>query len=392
MPSWLERLFEDIRNLWQKLPTSQKWLVGGVSAALLLLLVGVSMTTFVIPSSDYFMGDLSASQMSEATKFLDENNVTYDIGEDSSSIYVYGDADKLKYEYAAAKATKTLGGNRVLLGPNWSQTKEQFDELRLRALEEELAQTIEKGGNIEWARVHLTRRQRALFPSGDTKATASVSIKSKSGGDISRNEVEGIQWLVANSLPGLEPVNVKVIGDRNQPLEGFAETSESEQVANEQRKAEKALEEKKNAMIARILDPVVGGPQNYTSSVILELDYDKLEIEETFVDTESPLAVKVRTEESSEETNQTGGVPGTESNNPADRLGQNVGTGTESQSSEELSEKEYRPRLERKQSRVVAPGAILSQHVSVVINEREVYEDGEVKYEARTPEQLAKLE
>ena len=391
MPSWLERLFEDIRNLWEKLPNSQKWLVGGVSAALLLALIGVSAGMFLIPSRDLFMGDLSQSQMAEATRFLEESNVSYEIGENGSTIYVYEDAKRLQFDYAAANGTKTLGGNRVLLGPNWSQTKEQFDEIRLRALEEELAATIERGENIEWARVHLTPRQRALFPSGDTKATASVSIKSKSR-EVSRNEVEGIQWLVANSLPGLEPVNVKVVGDRNQPLEGFVETSESEQVANEQRKAERALEQIKNEKIGRILKPLVGGPENYTSSVIMELDYDKLQIEETVLDTEGPLAVTVRTEESSEETTQTGGVPGTPPNNPADRLGQNVDVGTQSQSTEETSEKEYRPRLERKQSRVVAPGAVVSQHVSIVVNEKEVLEDGEVAFVPRTEEELRKLE
>ncbi|MCA9448546.1 MAG: hypothetical protein KC931_15595, partial [Candidatus Omnitrophica bacterium] len=177
----------------------------------------------------------------------------------------------------------------------------------------------------------------------------------------------------------------------NQLLEGFFETSESEQVASEQRKAEKALEEKKNARIAAILNPIVGGPQNYTSSVILELDYDKLEIEETFVDTESPLAVKVRTEESSEDTTQTGGVPGTPENNPADGLGRNVGTGSESQSTEELSEKEYRPRMERKENRIVAPGAIVSQHVSIAINEHGTLKDGEMVFEPRSQEELAKL-
>ena len=391
MPSWLERLSEDIRNLWEKLPTSQRWFVASVAGALILALMAVSATMFIVPSGELFMGDLSRPQMADATNFLEENNITYDIGEDDSSIYVYDDAKKLQFEYAAARGTKTLGGNRVLMGPHWSQTKEQFDEISLRALEEELAATIERGGNIEWARVHLTRRGRALFPSNETKATASVSVKSKSG-EVSRNEVEGIQWLVANALPGLDPVNVKVIGDGNRPLEGFMETSESEQVANEQRKAELMLEKKKNAAIAEILNPILGGSENYTSSVILELDYDKLEIEETILDTEEPLAIRIQTQESSEETTQTGGVPGTPENNPADRLGRNVGTGSESNSSEEMSEREYRPRLERKQSRVVAPGAIVSQHVSVAINQRETLQDGEVAYEARTPEELAMLE
>ncbi len=391
MPSWLERLYEDIGNLWQKLPSAQKWLMGGIAGALILTLVGLSLTMFVIPSSNFFMGDLSQSQMGEVTSYLDEKNVTYDIGDDGSSIYVYQDEKKLQFDYAAAKGTKTLGGNSILLGPNWSQTKEQFDETRLRALQEELETTIEKGGGIQWARVHLTRRERALFPSGDSKAAASVSIKTQSG-TLSRNEVEAIQWLVANALPGLEPVNVKVVANGTQLLQGFVEASESEQVASEQRKAEKELEEKKNARIAAILGPIVGGAHNYTSSVMLELDYDKLEIEETIVDTESPLAIRVKTEESSEETTQTGGVPGTPENNPADRLGRNSGSGSDSKSSEESTEKDFRPRMERKEIRKVAPGAILSQHVSIAIDQRQVFEDGEIVHQPRTEVELGVIE
>ena len=392
MPSWLERLSEDIRNLWGKLPSSQKWLVGGIAGALLLTLVGLSMTMFVLPSSNFFMGDLTPSQMGDVKKFLEEKNVTYDIGDDGSSIYVYQDAKKLQFDYAAARGSKTLGGNSILLGPNWSQTKEQFDETRLRALQEELETTIERADNIKWARVHLTRRERALFPSGDTKAAASVSIQTKAG-KPTRKEVEAIQWLVANALPGLEPVNVKVVANGKGVVEGYVPTSEEEQVATEQRKAEVELEKKKNARISAILDPIVGGPENYTSSVMVELDYDKLEIEETLIDTESPLAIHVKNEESSEKTSQTKGVPGTPENNPADRLGRNSGgSGTESNSTEESSEKDFRPRLERKQIRKVAPGAIRAQHVAVAIDQREVFENGEIVHKPRSPEELKIIE
>lgn len=391
MPSWLERLFEDIRNLWQKLPSSQQWLVGGLAGALVLSLIAISLTMFLLPSGQFFMGELSTSQMGDVAGFLDERNVRYDVGEDGKSLYVFQDPKKLQFEYASARGTKTLGGNSILLGPNWSQTKEQFDETRLRALQEELETTIEKADNIAWARVHLTKRERGLFPSGDTRAAASVSIKTHSG-TPSRNEVEAIQWLVANSLPGLEPANVKVVGNGNRVLEGYTETTESEQVANEQRKAERELEVKKNERIAAILDPIVGGPQNYTSSVILNLDYDKLQIEETVLDTEAPLAVRIKTEESSEETSQAGGVPGTPENNPADRLGRNVEGGSTSQTTEERNERDFRPRLEKKINRVVAPGAILSQHVSIAINQREILDGGTVTYQPRTPEELATLE
>jgi flagellar biosynthesis/type III secretory pathway M-ring protein FliF/YscJ len=287
-----------------------------------------------------------------------------------------------------------LGGYNVLREYNWSQTSQQFNETRLRALQEELELTIERGSDlIDWARVQLTEKKDGLFPSDDTKATAAVKVGTH-GREIPTESVEGIQWTVANALPGLKPVDVIVTDENSRRMSGFSERTETERVSSEQRKIEQSLSDKRVRDCARILNPLVGGSANYTIVAEVKVNYDKKSVKEKFVEGENPFERRRRTEEISDKSTEQGGIPGTPSNNPDDtNIQGGSSSGTNSTMTQETSEIDNEPRITRETTTEIAPGEIKGQWISIFVNQvPTVDESGNQAYTPRTKEEMTYLE
>ena len=392
MPEWFERLFADISGVWEKASSAQRWVIGGVVATLTAGLIGITMALYVFPSGELLATGLGPSELARYVKFLDENGTRYDIRDNGTSIYVYESAPKIKGQFAFSGDTKPLGGYGHLLGPNWGKTRDQFQETSLRAHAEELEMSIVQGSDrIEFAEVFLTRGEEGLFKTTGTKPTASVKIGT-GGMGVERRHVQGIQWLVANAMPGLLPEDVKVMDESNEVLDGYEKKSETELVTSERRSAELALEEKLEKKLGTILNPLVGGVTNRSIAVVVKLDWDKKHIREKIIDTNEPLEAWVKTEEIEEKNQPVGGIPGTPSNNAGDTLTAAPAGGQVSSLMQTSSEISSEPRRTREETTEVAPGAILSQQVTVTINEKQVADGGTITYEARTPEQLEAIE
>jgi flagellar M-ring protein FliF len=367
MPEWLNRLKDDLTRLWRNMSMAQRWMFGGVSAALIIALIGIVVVIFLIPQEELLYAGLSESQVSRVTRFLEEQKAEYRI--DNSNVYVSGNREKLRADFSYANRNqKTLGGYKVLLGPNWSQTSEQFNETRLRALQEELEITIEQGSEqVEWARVQLTPSNKALFNRDKTKPAASVKVGTQGMG-MQSDQVEGIQWLVASSLEGMEPGDVRVVDENNRMLRGNVPSGDRERLSMEQREREVQKQNEIMTAAAAILDPPLGGSSNYTVAAVVELNYDKKEIKETFIDGQEPFLKRKETEETSDEDVSPANVPGTPTNNPDDTLGQGAQSTSTTTSTSEKSEIENEPRTRRETKTEVAPGDVTRQSVSILIN------------------------
>jgi flagellar biosynthesis/type III secretory pathway M-ring protein FliF/YscJ len=388
MPDWFRRLQADISQLWSQLSTGQKWLVGGVSTALIAGLLGVSAAIYFVPGGELLAGDLNQQEVGEVTRFLEAQGARYRVS--NNAVYVYGDSQKLRGEFALGSSQKTLGGWNILKSYNWSQTAPQFNETRLRALEEELSTTLEKGSDIiQWARVQLTERKAGLFPTQDTKPTAAVKVGAR--GELRRESVQGIQWLVANSLPGLKPSDVVVTDGTMRVLEGYLERSESEQITSEQRKVEEQLREQRVKNCARILDPIVGNT-NYTLAAEVKVNYDKKAVKEKFTASDNPFEKRRKTDSSEEKNTEKAGAPGTPSNNPGDTIaqGQSSASGQSTASTQDTQEIDYEPGIVRETNTQIAPGDIEDQWVSIAVNYS--YDKATAAYKPREETFLSNLE
>ena len=177
-----------------------------------------------------------------------------------------------------------------------------------RALEGELTRTIREMEEVLGARVHLVIPERSLFTDEERRPSASVMVRLKPGGRLSRKQIEGVAYLVAGSVEGLTAERVNVLDFHGNLLSTHAEDGglDSQGVARLEMKTtvERWLEEKAQTMLDRVV-----GPGKSVVRVTAELDFEQLERDVEMFDGENPV---VRSEELTEESQ---GEEGGESRN-----------------------------------------------------------------------------
>src|SRR5690606_26388797 len=82
---------------------------------------------------------------------------------------------------------------------------------RTRALEGELARTIQTMDGVVAARVHLVLPEREAFSRTAARPTASVFIRANGAASVAREKALAIQRLVASAVPNLKPDDVTVL-------------------------------------------------------------------------------------------------------------------------------------------------------------------------------------
>jgi flagellar M-ring protein FliF len=159
-----------------------------------------------------------------------------------------------------------------------------------RALQGELARTIGALEGVRQARVHLVLPESALFRRDKQDARAAITLSMKGTATLKREQILGVQRLVAASVPGLDPDKVVVTDQRGVTLSG-ADSLGGETWASERRlEMKREIEEYLTRKVARLLDSAFG-PGQAIVSVDASLNFD--EIRRTVQDLQ-PSAVRRR--------------------------------------------------------------------------------------------------
>lgn len=128
-----------------------------------------------------------------------------------------------------------------------------------RALQGELARTINRFSEVQSSRVHIVMSEKSLFIEEEEPATASVVLKLRSGKWLSQNQVNGIIHLVSSSVPRLLPENVTVVDSDGKLLSGSKEQSNFGALSSDQleyqAKVERTLENRVKSMLEQALGP-----------------------------------------------------------------------------------------------------------------------------------------
>lgn len=205
-----------------------------------------------------------------------------------------------------------------------------------RALEGELAKSIQSLASVQAARVHLAIPKPTVFLREQQKPSASVLVNLYPGKTLERAQVSGILHLVSSSVPELTAKNVSVV-DQN----GNLLTSQSDVAGLDPNKLSymREVEQGYIRRISDILEPITG-LNNVRAQVTADVDFNQTEqTAETYKPNNMPAEAAVRSQQSSESNNsagstQPGGVPGAQSNQPAPSLAAvNPAAGTTSNSS-----------------------------------------------------------
>lgn len=191
-----------------------------------------------------------------------------------------------------------------------------------RAIEGELAKTLEGMDEVESARVHVTPKKESVFTEKEDSAKASVVVKVRQNKELSAERASAIVSLVASSIEGLEPTGVSVMDTSGRLLVAAGE-SRSKGLGdtgafNSQLEAKRKFEADSASRLVALIEPVAGA-NRVRAEVTANIDFSQVEQSEEKYDPQSQV---VRSQQVAQEirnnpAQQVNAPVGARSNNPA---------------------------------------------------------------------------
>lgn len=223
---------------------------------------------------------------------LSQNGVPYEVGAKGDSISVpYGRVDEVRMLLAerglphGPSAGYELFDNMGSIG----LTSFMQEVTRKRALEGELARTIQSMKGVLAARVHIVMAEVGSFRRIGRKPSASVVIRVTA--DAGQSLASAVRHLVAASVPGLAMSQVAVLN-----TDGTLLASGGDPMSRAPHKnagLEKELEASLKQNISQTLSPFLG-IENFRISVAARVNTDKRETRETAFDPETRVERSLR--------------------------------------------------------------------------------------------------
>jgi flagellar M-ring protein FliF len=175
------------------------------------------------PNYSPLFTSLSATDANSITQLLHTDNVPYQLADGGSTILVpegQVDAERLKAASAGLPSLSEDEGYGLL--DKLGVTASQFEQTTTyqRALQGELATTIEAMDGVQTASVKLAIPAQSVFDSQQVATTASVFIQTQGGITLTTAQVQAITHLTAASVDNLTAANVSVISADGTLLSG----------------------------------------------------------------------------------------------------------------------------------------------------------------------------
>ncbi|MEQ8557485.1 MAG: flagellar basal-body MS-ring/collar protein FliF [Henriciella sp.] len=254
---------------------------------------------------------LEPGNSGEVIEELDKRGVEYEIK--GESIFI-PQSQRDNVRFALAKdglPQQSVRGYELLDDVNgFSITSEMYNAAYWRAKEGELTRTILAINGVQSARVHIGASLRSGFARSDPQQTASVTLQTAR--DLSPQQAEAIQYMVALAVSGLSPEDVAVIDPQKGMIAG-PNVAKGEQPSFIAASQAGALEQK----IMRLLEARVG-PGNARVSATVDVTRERQRVSEVTFDPESRV-IRNRTSNDVSETNAgAGGGVTVASNLPQD--------------------------------------------------------------------------
>ncbi|MCR9175256.1 MAG: flagellar basal-body MS-ring/collar protein FliF [Alphaproteobacteria bacterium] len=349
-------------------------------------------------SMSLLYSDLASADSGEIVNELESRSIPYQLKANGTQIFVPAD-EVLRLRVTLAQ--QGLPGD----GSIGYELFDQTDGLGttsfvqnvnlVRALEGELSRTISSIRNVRGARVHLVLPRRELFSRERQKPSASVVLQLSGSGRPGREEVLGIQHLVAAAVPDLTPAGVSILNDRGDLLaRGFGEEDNSSLAAQNADELRSKFEGDLRRSIEELVERTVGFGR-VRAEVTADIDYDRMVVSQEKFDPDSQVARSTQaTEETESSTDNSGQDNVTVQNNLPEAQAGNNGEGTlVSQNNRSITEETTNFEISRTVTETVREGGDLQRlSVAVLVDGRySLNDDGERIYEPRTDAELEQI-
>lgn len=308
----LTQLLNRLRTFWAEQSVSRRVLFG----MLVLFVVIASVAGSGLLTKEKYavlFKELPPDEAANIVSKLKAANIPYELDPTGTEISV------AQSTYAQTKIT--LAGEGI---PTQSKGLDIFDNNSiavppdvqkinyLRALQGELARSIQTVDAVQTARVHLARPEPSPFVREQKPVTASVVVKLRPGRSLSRQQVAGIVALVSRAIENLKPENVIIVDTTGRQLSD-SRTPESEGIPTAQMEYRRDMENYLAAKAESILAAHLG-PGRAVVKVSADIDFKRLRERSKSYLQPGVISSERSTEEKSTGGSSARGVPGTGSN------------------------------------------------------------------------------
>jgi flagellar M-ring protein FliF len=359
-------------------------IMAGVTAAVLGI-IALASIYLNRPAYETLYVGLERADVNQIGLVLGEAGIGFDVASDGTTVLVPAGTTAQARMLLAEKGLPTSANAGYELFDNVGSlglTSFMQQITRVRALEGEIARTIQSIQGIRAARVHIVMSERANFRRDEQKPSASVVIRA-SGTDGTRNAMS-IRYLVAAAVPGLNAEDVTVLDSSGTLLAAGDDPNNNS--ASRSIGVERTVETQIEDNIRRALAPYLG-PDNFRASVKADVNTDTRQTEETIFDPESRVERSIQVVKSNENTSQqSAGTPASvEQNLPEADAAPTAGP----QSSEQTERKEETTNYEMNSKKIatISNGySVTKLSIAVVVNQQRL---AAILGANATPEQIA---
>jgi flagellar M-ring protein FliF len=287
--------------VWQKIGLVQRALLAAVLVA--LAIIGTLLVHWARrPDMKMLYQELTPAEASKITDKISEKEIPYLLRDGGTTIYVPREhvyqlrLDLAKEGLPAGEQSgyKLFDDEKIGVSPFVQNVNLK------RALQDELAKSIQMIDGVALARVHIVNPEQSLFASEENQTTASVVLRVRPGHRLSAANIAAITHMVSGSVKGLKAENVTVIDGQGRLLSGQSDptlATGASTVQDYRERVEQSMAKKAEDMLTAVL-----GPGRATVEVSAVLDMNSVN---TVTESYDPTA-KVPTKEEVTTNSETG--------------------------------------------------------------------------------------
>ncbi|MBP8646427.1 MAG: flagellar M-ring protein FliF [Syntrophobacteraceae bacterium] len=391
----LQELIQHGKSWVQAVPASQKILYGGF---LLVLLGSLGFLAYTINRTDYspLYARLSEEDLAAVVSTLKAKKIPYRLTGNSVDVPKES-LHETRLLMASEGVPKGSGVGYEIFDQQKLGSTEFVQKINYqRALQGELARTINRMNEVQESRVHLVLPAESVFVADQKPPSAAVVLKLRSGARLEQQQIQGIVNLVASAVQGLTEDKVTVMSTDGQVLFKKNAVDNTFQMTSLQVQLKTNLEEDLKRKVQSLLEQVVGA-NRVSTRVSADLDFNQVRVTE---ETYDPDSVVIRSQQRSVESAQ-GGEAGAKGNpdapiNVEGQLMKSASPGQQKTSNRQRETVNYEINHVSRQI-THAPGNIKKLSVAVILDgpyEMKPNQEGKPvpTFVGRTPEQIKSIE
>jgi flagellar M-ring protein FliF len=299
MPTFIKQF----ADLWGRMKFGQRAAVIIAAGGTIALVVAIAVYGSQ-PEYGVLFSDLKPADAQTIVEKLKTANVQYKLTNNGTIVSVPTErVAELRLQMASAGAlTGGHVGFDIFDRASFGATEFTQQVNYQRAIEGEMAKTLEAMDEVESARVHVTQPHESIYADKAERAKASVMLRMRQGRELSRERTEAVVSLIASAVEGLDPSDVAVMDTQGRLLSsashgtnggaGDASTFSSHLEASRKFEAETA------SRIMSLIEPI-SGVGHVRADVAANLDFSQTEQTQEKYDPKSQV---VRTQQTTQES------------------------------------------------------------------------------------------